>query len=543
MFTEPVVGKQFFGRGEILNLLDKRLKAMKDGYRQNVAVTGMSLAGKTSLLQQFLHTAIDDSFLPVYIEVMKEGFRAFANKFIAALLYNSLKTNQETAPCDIDSLIRRAEARLPKTASAVKRVIADVEKGLLDEAYQALLGLTAVVKEETTKSCVVILDEFDNIASFKVKNPFANFGKVIMIQKDTMYIISSSRLSAMRKILREKLSLLFGNFEVVDVKGFDAATACAFLKERCEPYSIDEGLIKFLIFFTGGNPFYMERLIDEVRHMLREKGGAAIVQDLLEEAIANLVYGSNGTIHQYIRSLLLDLIDTRSREGLNPILESIASGHRRQRDIAKDLKRCYGDVSKSLAALTDMGLVDKNGAFWSISDRMLEFWLVHVALRQKRMLINCVVDRPRQTLEDIQNYINDFLKESQKSALERINELFNLFSGEFVELDDKKLALPQSDRVEIKAFDDITPYLAVSSRGKTWICQMFERPIRESDIAEFIRNIKRLDHKVERKILISLRETEENAKLLAKELKIAIWDLDTINILLGLYNKKGLVIL
>ena len=543
MFTEPVVGKDFFGRAEILNLLDKRIKAMRDGYRQNVAVTGMSLAGKSSLLQHFLYTAVEDSFLPVYVEVMKEGFRSFANRFIAAILYNSLKAKEDADPRDINSLILAAEAHLPRTVSSIRKIIADIEKGLTDEAYVNLLGLTAIVKEETSRQCVVILDEFDNIANFKIKNPFSGFGKVIMIQKDTMYIISSSRNSTMRKILREKLSLLFGNFEVVDVKGFDTATACEFLRKKSEPYFVDNGLAAFLVFFTGGNPFYMNSLIAEAGHAARQEGEGAITRGALERAITALVYGSNGTIHQYIVNLLLDLIDTRERDNLSLVLESIACGHRKQRELAKDLKRSHSDVSRSLAVLSDIGLISKNGVFWSIPDRMLEFWLAHVSARRRRTLVNYIVDRARANEEDVHSYISDFLKEAGRGPLERIHELFNLFCGEVVEIDDRKLALPQANNIQVRTFNDVMPYLAVSSGGKSWLCQIFERPISESDIAEFIKNIKSLDYKVERKVLIALRETEANAKLLAKELKISIWDLETLNLLMALYNKKGIIIL
>ena len=38
MLSEPAVGKAFFGRDDILHTLEKRVNALKDGYRQNVAL-------------------------------------------------------------------------------------------------------------------------------------------------------------------------------------------------------------------------------------------------------------------------------------------------------------------------------------------------------------------------------------------------------------------------------------------------------------------------------------------------------------------------
>ena len=53
MFSEPVIGEKFFGREEVLELLNKRVLALKDGYRQNVALTGQSLSGKSSIILAF----------------------------------------------------------------------------------------------------------------------------------------------------------------------------------------------------------------------------------------------------------------------------------------------------------------------------------------------------------------------------------------------------------------------------------------------------------------------------------------------------------
>lgn len=86
MLIDPVVGEKFFGRNEILTLLAKRVNALKGGYRQNVAITGHRLTGKSSLLSQFLLTVRDGGIIPVYIEVIEEPFRQFAVKFIGTLL-------------------------------------------------------------------------------------------------------------------------------------------------------------------------------------------------------------------------------------------------------------------------------------------------------------------------------------------------------------------------------------------------------------------------------------------------------------------------
>jgi AAA+ ATPase superfamily predicted ATPase len=91
MLIDPVVGDKFFGRSEVLTLLTKRVDALKGGYRQNVAITGHRLTGKSSLLNHFLLMLKDNDIIPIYIEVMEEPFKQFATKFIGTIFWWSAK--------------------------------------------------------------------------------------------------------------------------------------------------------------------------------------------------------------------------------------------------------------------------------------------------------------------------------------------------------------------------------------------------------------------------------------------------------------------
>ena len=65
-----------------------------------------------------------------------------------------------------------------------------------------------------------------------------------------MYIVSSSRDQAIKRILSEKLSLLFGNFEIVKVAGFDTGNARGFIDTRLAGYDIEDAMKIFLVEFT-----------------------------------------------------------------------------------------------------------------------------------------------------------------------------------------------------------------------------------------------------------------------------------------------------
>lgn len=542
MFSEPVVGEKFFGRDEVLELLNKRVSALRDGYRQNVALTGQSLAGKTSILHHFLFSIKEEEFITVYVEVVKEPFLSFSNRFIATLLYNALIKTGEDAGFELENLLGRAQERLPKTYAAIKHINSLIEKNDYDEAYFSLLGLTSTLKEEIKKSCVVILDEFDNLEHIGIKNPFLNFGKVIMIQKDTMYIVSSSRNQVFKKILSEKLSLLFGNFEIVKVSGFDMENAERFIDIRLGGFEIDRALKRFLVVFTDGNPFYINHLVKKAAQITGDKMSNYIDTDILTEAIIETVYDSSGIIHQYLTNFILDLFDSKYKERYLSILTEIARGRNRLADISKSVKVKQAEISKDLLQLSDLGLISKHGIFYKIDDSLLEFWVEKVYQKRKNLLVDGIFNRYELFSSQIKSHINEFIRESEKDVTERLSELFNSFSNEMVQINSKQLRLPHFTRIEVKKFPGEKKYIAATFRGNTWLVQAYTEMAGENDIVEYIKNTKPLSYKISNKIVIPLNGIDENARLLAKELRISIWDITTLNNILSVYGKNKVAI-
>ncbi len=543
MFSEPAIGEKFYGRDEILDILNKRAVALKEGYRQNIALTGQSLSGKSSIILKFLDAIKDDAFVPVYVEVVIEPFRSFACKFIATMLYNSLIKKGEYAVAELEPLLHDALRLFPKTHAAIKHILLTIDKGECDEAYSALLELTSVLKQESGFPCIVIFDEFDNLERLGIKNPFNAFGKVIMVQKDTMYIVSSSRNLAIRKIISEKLSLLFGNFEILQVSNFGDRMSCEFLRNTLSGFDLDDFTKKFIIALTDGNPFYINKIALAIKDKAIERMTSYVDGDIVADALLELVYNPSGTIHQYLMSYLLELLDSKSKDLHIEILISIASGRNSAPEIAKILHIKQAVATDALQRLSEQGLVTKSGTFYIIEDLMLNFWIKHVYDRKKKLLVDGSIDKISIFRNDIRNYVAEFNNEFALPSIERIAELFNLFSNDLVTFDMKSSRMPHFTRVDIKSYPDENRFLAASFRGNYWIGQIYEHDINEGDVIAYIKNVKSLGFKLTCKLMMPLKGIDENAKLLAKELKITIWDLRTINMLLALYGKKRLVVL
>ncbi|MBN2097499.1 MAG: ATP-binding protein, partial [Candidatus Omnitrophica bacterium] len=160
MFSDPVVGEKFFGRGETLDLLTRRAQGLKEGFRQNIAVIGPRLIGKSSLLLQFLSNFSHPQVVPIYIDLRLNSLSHFIQKFIGTLLYHYLKAKNIKSDEQIESLKNQAQATIPQTVETIRRIEKYMQNLQFALAYETALQLTAVLKKESAFNCMLILDEF-----------------------------------------------------------------------------------------------------------------------------------------------------------------------------------------------------------------------------------------------------------------------------------------------------------------------------------------------------------------------------------------------
>ena len=125
-----------------------------------------------------------------------------------------------------------------------------------------------------------------------------------MVQKDTMYLLASSSFSASRKILAEKLSLLFGNFERVYLEPFDFETSFQFIQRKLSPIGISENLKNFLVAFTDGHPFFLQTITGTLRERALAKSENELSRVTIAEVFLKVLYESQGILNQYFLKLI-----------------------------------------------------------------------------------------------------------------------------------------------------------------------------------------------------------------------------------------------
>jgi len=548
MFIEPVFGKKFFGREEILATLHKRVTAVKGGYRQNLALTGPMLAGKSSILRHFLKTVKSSDILPVYVEMVGEDFRSFCERFMATLLYQYQCLHRENGrtPVELDPLREVCRESIPSTVRQMDEVLISLDRRRKNIAYEKLLDITSIFKAETGKKCVIVLDEFHNLAGFDLKKPFQVFGKYIMVQKNTMYIVSSSQKTLLKEILSRKLSLLFGNFEVIEVNGFDNQTARSFIADKQSDILIPDHIENYIIQLSQGNPFYLETILKRYVHAAKpaNDGTKKDPKACLMNSFSDLLYEANGVLNQYFSNTVNFFLEKKTRKQLIPILVSLARGNSQIKDMQKDIGRVDRELRAKLEQLQNMDLIYKSGIFYKVQDRLFEFWLKNVYGLKADAVVDEMDVKYLEFCHSVENDFSEYCEFNSRSVTDVVSALFSSFRNEMACIGTHQRKVPVLEPVTSRRISGNTNEIIGHTGENAWVCRIKEGDIAEETDVALLAGCRVYGDglKVTRRIMMPLNGIENTAFLLAKEHNIWVWDIEQLNRMLRLFGKFELAL-
>lgn len=526
--------EKFFDRQPYLDILEKRVSALLEGYRQNIAIIGDELVGKTSIIFKFLNKFYDNRIVVVYLEVRPESLNLFAKRFIGALLYNLLLNSGIPLKEDLDFLVGKSEKYIPRTIEKIRLILGGLEKRRKNNVFSELLSLCEMVKQETGKSCVVIFDEFNNLENIDSKNIYKEWAKLLISQKNTMYIIVSSLKFKTKTILSKNLSLLFGNFEVVTVEPFDIKTSEEYLRCQLSGINLNAGLKNFIVHLTGGYPLYLEVITDTLL-----KSESVNLPDIIE----NILFDASGILNQRFSNYLKRFLDSSHSQEYISILYLISSGHNKLKDIAHILHKTRKELGVRINHMLELDTITRSGDFLKINDRVFGFWLRFVYQEKLRSLTFDAKNQKAVFRKNIEEMIEEFMSNAQKPVIERMSELLRLFEDEIVQIEKKRLRLNHFREIRPLEFNKrgLKEGLIGRSSDSLWIMAFKYGLLTEEDITEFSKECKKYRHKLQRKIIITFNDVDTNARLRALEEKIWTWDLNNVNQVLDLFYKPRII--
>jgi len=530
-----MIKDKFFDRKNYIQILEKRVNSLKEGYRQNIAIIGDENVGKTSIISKFLANFYDPRIIAVYLELRPESLEEFAKRFIGALLYNFLLNSGLPLKEDLDYLAAKSFRYIPQTVERINFIINELSRRKKINIITELFNLPELINQETGKFTVLFLDEFHNLEDVGVKNLYRQWSKLLIVQKNTLYCLASSKMFKTRVILSKQLFLLFGNFEIITIEPFDMHTSSRYLELRLDGLNLNSQLKDFIINFTGGYPLYLELIADALSKTDLAVDLAGILEDLL--------FNTSGILNQRFSNYIKRFLDNNASNDYISIFYLIASGRNRIKDIAHILHKQKKDLALRINYLLELDAITRSGDFLKVSDRLFAYWMRFVYQEKMRALSFDAKNQKEKFRDNIQELIAEFAKQSVKPLANRIGELLQLFENDLVQLERKKIRLHHFREVKPLAFGQrfLKDGLLGRSSDALWIMAIKSDALTEQDITEFSQECKRYHHKSQRKIMITLKEVDPNARLRALEEKILTWDLDNLNQMLDLFSKPRII--
>ncbi len=536
--------ENFFDRQRILKILNRRVVGLKDGYRQNLALLGKKFIGKSSILKRFVQELADENIIPIYLDLDAKDFYYFFYNTAGQLLYNFLKTKNIPPADDLTVLIEHTKKYLPRTTQLIQKSQHHVAKGKIGEAYRSVLALPEIFTAESGNFCVIILDEFHNFGDWDIPNVFQELGKRIMTQHRCLYIVSSSLPVVAKDILFEKLALLFGNFEIIDVEPFDLQTSRDFIEKNLVGLTMSPVLRDFLIDFCDGHPFYLGYICREILSLSMAHSQKDVYAPLFIQALENTVFNTWGVIRRHFESVVETLSQGRAAQMVTALLVSLADGYMRRQAVVSTVSGKKSLARQRLNKLIELGIVEKNGSFCYLGDRLFKFWVKYVYQKKRKSFRVNLNEERLQFRKELMNLIDNFQRTIQKDIRSRIIDLLSCFDNEAFCMNGRNYKLPVFREVlpiKEKGCSEGVEIIRAKTEAGVWYILVKESSMNEADINAVLKELRGGRKRLQKGVIISLGELDMNARLKALQEKMWVWSRKEINTLLNLYNKPYII--
>jgi ABC-type iron transport system FetAB ATPase subunit len=533
----------FLMREAVQERLRKRIDDVIHGFRQNVGVIGPSGVGKSSLLREiFQSISRDPKLLPIYIQGETIDRRQLAERWMGAVLSAVLLGRTLNIPNSLAALIREAEPLIPLTVQAVKHIQRLFRQEKNSTAVRELFGLSMVLARETGKKIVLMIDEFQALEKLSVPDPFAILGKQIMPDKEVLYIVTSSARDRAIEIFREKLSLLFGNFEVLELAPLTFPEMESYLATRMPAHRWSPELSRFIFRMTDGEPLYLDLIIQRIESQEVREIPQAVSAAVLLDALCQELFDNRGRIALLFERRLEQCARLTKQGG--PYLRALLAmslGRHKLIPVAAYIEETVAETQKVLKRLVQEGIAVKSGSFYHVQDFLFRFWLREVYLRRHSLFLPEERCLRKALFEELTRVLGACERMSEEDIGLRVESLLKEFRNDTLEIDQKKVQCPQFSEVTLRPLSRaMVSILARGSRGK-WLFLVSPEWLGESE-AEILLHETKHHRKIQKKVLIVPAGIDQNAKLMAQEAKLQLWDLRHFNTFMDFYDLPKIII-
>jgi len=503
--------------------LDKRIKDFMQGYRQNIAILGNDADELSYITEKYTRKSRHDAITYIHLKTSYVDKKGFLQSLITSLLYDYTKKTD-----NLDKLINYTDKLLPSTTSAIKQYLKKSDISFLDA-----IEIINKFISESGQNCIFVVEEFLELANL-FRNFYPDFSKFLMLQGNCMLVLTSSNSKGAQKVLSEELNLLFGNFEKIHLAERTYLENFLYLRQKLLPLSPSPFFIAFFINILGKNTLYYDIFSDAIEDFYdnddQEKSIALILENLLYKRETYL-------FQKFIRQIDSLKFCFKDFISIIKLLSALSAGYLRKRELISLGIYESKDINSRLQRLADLNLIENLGDITKLKDPLFSFWLSHVfKLYSLQSAFNAQENNSffrRKIYDEIELFKEDFFTEKLKKIL----QLFSAFKNDNLHLGENRYKLPTLENSKIISFPEKNFHLLVGEGREIIFAGIKEKDTSDNDVFEFLEKGANIKGKKVKKIFISLDRISSTTRLIAKNNKLLILDIDSLNQLCNIYNK------
>ncbi len=466
----PVLKEQFSSREKEIERLKKIKNDYLNGYRRNLAILGPWSIGKTSLILKFIHDDLGEDLFPIYLN-LEEGF--LKESFLGFLLHSLRKFSLVNNDFFIDNTADSGRI-IERDYPVFNSIIKNIESGLKNNNYELLMNsilrLPLAIKKEFKKNSLFVIDEFFGLSKLKLNYWMQLLRENIMLNEHALFVLMSSDEDRSKAVLNSEFSLLFGNFEIMELGKFSYRESKGFIKSRMSKIKeIDDSVVDRLVALTAGVPLYLDILTSWVEENVDSFDSEALILMIRENLISN-----KGFLYRFFSEKLRNYPGVEKFQEFLPFILEVARGNTKKK-ILRKLDLSYANSGHSMN-----GFLEKNGSFFRIKDPLFRIWLLYAYSADLMGLgidFKARIEMLERELDSINSGFNIFCNDKPMSKIEDIvKELVFKFDNEFIDLIGKRKQLPKIVSFE-KEFQgrDYTLFRAKRERLGCWLFLVVSR--------------------------------------------------------------------
>ncbi|MCQ9205546.1 MAG: hypothetical protein NG737_04465 [Omnitrophica bacterium] len=507
-----------------LSTLDKRIRAFRNGYRQNVAVLGDDSDEISYLLENYLQKNRINDLTYLHTTTVYAG----KNEFFKAVIF-SLLSDYTRKESSLDNLINYARPVLTSTTDLIKECLKKNNITFLD-----ILEVINKFINESGRSCVLFIEEFLQLADL-FKDFYQDFSKFIILQRKCMIVLTASNSKTGEKALAGKLNLLFGNFEKVYTNENTFLDNFLHLKELLAPIVPSPFFSYFFINILGSNSIYYDLISLAIRDNYQKDNETESITATIQEVLYTKESYFFQKFSRRIEALKLIFRDFNS---IIKILLALSEGYLRKSELVSLSIYSSSELSTKIQKLVDSNYINNFGNIYKLKDPLFAFWLTSIF----KLHFSPPILNPKSRLAiyngNMEELIDIWRDEFYKDKLKKVLQLFSSFKDDTLQFGKNRYKLPAMENTKIISYPQKGFHLLIGEGKEIVFAGIKEKDVNDNDIFDFIEKGSNIKGRKVKKIFMALDNLPASARLIAKNNKLLIWDANDLNNLLNLYNKS-----